>query len=359
MLAWDDLPAAALLLKSCELSVEGIQNLGLICFERDEWERIASECVKAGVPDWALVLAPIHQMQEESWVGEELLQQCGSQGALGAALQRALKHHVAERAAPRRLWALVRGLGRYCRDGSLLLAALTQAVQSAHLRTVSALVQRVHLTNIPLMDLLEMSADSEVRVELVKIWIGAGISTFERRALRELIGRQMIADCINRELNNCTKDTVSIFLMMIKSGVFPNDLLFELTNWIPILPVEVPELKSCFKMMRKAATRPERLEHLARMAVSHLLGVRPGRGARLDALPLARPHRDLLRFRDVLAAQNMTSDDEDGDDDDDEDDDDDGGEVGGASSDDDINDVEEDAGDVPSDDDEDTDDEFE
>ncbi|XP_070203933.1 uncharacterized protein [Littorina saxatilis] len=292
--------AGVAVLKLCSLTRQNLRCL----WPYTSWEGLAKACQKEGLDDWAVGLSRFDMKSMK-----EKLQTCHNQAVLDC---------VIETAAYKSNWDVVKEVLTRCSDQSVLMTVLRKAVEYRQLEITEALISRVDASLAMAAEyacgsetLLFMAVkwySSNTGIDLIRLCIASGVSTFQRdihfakNKLRE---------------NNCPvlhalgMENLSIISLMLRSGATTNRRLYKIRK--------MPEMqrglrskrlsdtwKQGYKMIIKAASNPSRLEHLARLVVSHDIGCRPGRPDRIQALPVPDRIKDLVHFKDVLSCESET-----------------------------------------------------
>ncbi|KAK7087246.1 uncharacterized protein [Littorina saxatilis] len=328
--------AAAALLRLCSLTRH---SLGSFSFRPDLYftnekmlEGLVAACQKEGLYDWAVGLSTFDMKSMK-----EKLQTCHNQVVLD---------HVLSRAACQEAWDVVKELLTRCTesDHSLLLDVLKRAVRGQQLEVSQALINRVDASAVleKVKDcwfregghtLLSMAVNYDshwTRLDLIRLCIASGLSTFQRDMPIEqiksyfedgrtadsqtcpvlyILGKEMFSRSASHVLN---MKILSIISLMLRSGAVANKGLYqirfnaEMQSHLRSKRIKSDTWRKGYKMVIKAASNPSRLEHLARLVVSHDIGCRPGRSDRIQSLPVPDRIKDLVNFKDVLSCEPET-----------------------------------------------------
>lgn len=93
---------------------------------------------------------------------------------------------------------------------------------------------------------------------------------------------------------------------MANKGLYQIRFNAEMQSHLRSKRIKSDTWRKGYKMVIKAASNPSRLEHLARLVVSHDIGCRPGRSDRIQSLPVPDRIKDLVNFKDVLSCEPET-----------------------------------------------------
>ena len=294
--------SAASLFKYCELSSQKLRNLGEgLHMEKESWKEFARICDEVGALDWAIGLVNVHMMKEENWITKEQLQRCKSQVVLDFLLQRACTWEI---------WHLIQDLSHFFSEKSCLYPALKLAMENAHMETIEVLVDEVGISTLMdkdkgMRDHLWLMRNESKFLQFLRIMVKEGFSSYERAVSDHPIFGDIPAVAIFKHWRSKSQ---SILSLLLKSGSVSYDNLHEIVRLFKdrVRFNELNERQMIgFRMIRKVARKPERLEHLARLAVSHQIGLQPGRKARVSALPIPLPLKDLINFQDVLTEDDL------------------------------------------------------
>ncbi|XP_070207648.1 uncharacterized protein [Littorina saxatilis] len=284
---------AITLVKLCPLTRETIYRLKF-CRHK---AKLVELCEEEGLHDWALVLTADHMTASSI---RDKLQTCQSQEALTCLLQDAVgrgKWDIAKE-------LLVRHYDDHCALGNVLLTA----AQHGKSEVLELVIDRVDASIVGEDDgesgrrtLLYWAADygnKETSLELARICITSGLSTFQRGVFDEN-SRKGQHNCPLRraiDLHN-----LPVARLILKSGALTKRRLYgdrERLLWRPLGSYAWKQAR----MVKAAAANPCRLEHMARLAVSHAISCRPGRQERVKALPVPERIKDLIKFKDVMSS---------------------------------------------------------
>ncbi|XP_070205083.1 uncharacterized protein [Littorina saxatilis] len=274
--------------------------------------KVAELCEAEGLHDWALVLSADHMTASSI---RDKLQACQSQEALTCLLQDA---------ADRGKWDIAKELlVRHYDDHEVLENVLLTAAHHGKSEVLELVIDRVDARLVGEDDgesgcrsLLYWAADyrnNQTSLELARICITSGLSTFQRDEVYEKHSRKGHHNCpLHRGIE---RHNLPVVRLILKSGALTNRRLYEERldgdmDRILRNPFRSNTWKTAYRMITAAAANPCRLEHLARLVVSHAISCRSGRQERIEALPVPERIKDLIKFKDVLSLSSMEEEEE-------------------------------------------------
>jgi hypothetical protein len=251
---------------------------------------VAARLERAGLIDWAGYFSILLEKWDRV---ERLMERCQD--------KRVLVNLVVFHSATKgiRNWSICDKFLPLCTHAHILQIALAAAVLDSAKHMVASLVPRVDLCfKDEGHTFLSVGGDNSVH----KMLIGAGLSTYQRE-MDQASGMSLVTK------QKLTHGCVNMLRLYHRSGVCSNHALFELnarsssTLFCIFSPAYTNKgvQREVRQYLDMAASTPLSLLDLSRQAVSHCLGVQPGRQERIQALPVPSAVKKCLCFADLLA----------------------------------------------------------
>ncbi|KAL8623526.1 hypothetical protein ACOMHN_058906 [Nucella lapillus] len=296
----DAFSTGAAVLKLCPVTAENVETF----FPYRGMEQLAAACEDQGLMDWALIV----NQQNWTYILDHHTQ-CQNPVVLNY-----ISGQVALNCKSSKKWDIARDLMTRCTDSKALTLVFRDAFKEGEVGAAGALSSCVdpstvvrdeaRIGDVTLLCSAVAQHSPEVSLGLLRVCIAGGLSMFERHMC---FGGNPHSRDFNCPLYwALEKHHLEFIRLMLASGACSHQRLHEIRithgaekgskgrhrmHW---------KLRRCYRHVLEAAATPWRLDHLARLAVSHSIGCQPGRAQRIQALPLPEPVRDLLRFKDVL-----------------------------------------------------------
>ena len=266
---------------------------------------LAKECQKLGLADWALAVSFF-----EAKNVTEMLQACDNQIVLD---------HVMEGAYHNKRWNIVQKLVTRCGKKTMLERVLKAAVADGQCEVAESIIGLVDPSVVyedsylaGRKTLLRLAVEGRNGLDMVRLCIASGLSTFQRKV-------KFQEDDEHTGDHNCPMlfalgiDNLPIIKLMLKCGAYSHRRLHRIRRYHDmqycLRSRRVDEVwKEGYRCMLSAAATPSRLEHMARLIVSHLIGCHPGRADRIERLPVPPAIKNLVNFKDVLHVREVEED---------------------------------------------------
>lgn len=160
-------------------------------------------------------------------------------------------------------------------------------------------------------------SDENKMMDMIRLCVRSGLPTFQRKETANINAFKQNTGFSYQPEIHCPlfqlleQSKLRAAALLLRSGaVSHRALLAALEAGRNLDPGErrrriyIPRAFTRFRrapVVVEALSGPGRLEHLARLAVSHQVGCRPGRAARVSGLPVPQAIKDLVNFEDVLS----------------------------------------------------------
>ncbi|XP_070205073.1 uncharacterized protein [Littorina saxatilis] len=297
-------PTGSALMKLWPMTVQHIFHLDVCIYSYKDRAKLAELCEEEGLHDWALVLSADHVS-----LLRDKVQACQSQVALA---------HLLKQATSQGEWDIVKELLVRIIDGPALFEnVLLTAAQQGQLGVMELVMDRVDASSVaenygyrPLMYWAADCRNKETSLEMARLCVASGLSTFQRQ--REVDFEQHpLTSHFHCPLHRSMElINVPVVRLILKSGALTNKRLHEErleveSDFETLMDMRflcIKTWKKGYRMIVAAAANPCRLEHMARLAVSHAISCRPGRQERIKGLPVPERIKDLIKFKDVLSS---------------------------------------------------------
>ena len=265
----------------------------------EDTEPLVNACQNLGLTDWFYVMS-VNLWKHQSVT--EMLQACSNQVVLD---------HFMKEAVDYLNWKAVKQLLNHCDKTTILEKTLRVAVVNGEKGIAEAVICRVDPSVVfrgssahrTWKTLLYMAVEAR-SLNLVRLCIASGLSTFQREVV--------FIEMKDSRDHNCPLllalwlSETAILKLLLQSGACTHKRLHTLRRNGKMKcsrgygHMKEAGWKKGYRCMLSAAATPSRLEHLARLVVSHHIGCHPGRGDRIKCLPVPLAIKNLVNFRDVL-----------------------------------------------------------
>ncbi|KAK7469878.1 hypothetical protein BaRGS_00036098 [Batillaria attramentaria] len=248
------------------------------------------KCRKMGLTNWAVFFAIL----KNEWnIVDKTLVSCSDQNLL---------RRTTEEASQEDQWRLVIKLLGRCSEGpddSLNADILRTAISHGEVDCTLELLQITNPCRVSACDfycgprtiLFDAVTSSEDREGMLRLCVRSGISTHQRSLETGHYSP------MKRALQN---GQLPLVRLLHESGSSSNRELYILKNDVSIRTQLLQQRRQdIVQYLDRAASNPASLQHLCRLAVSHLVDCRPGRRDRVTSLPLTWCAKEMVLFEDL------------------------------------------------------------